>query len=154
MAKKDTDKKKPTKRSKKKHPYLEPRLNSRVRQEFLDYDYIGDLSEEEKDFLNKFSGEFYGGTFSKDGSDITANDVEGYRASYNRNNARNRDLFGLIRNRVGATKLLNYDNVINIVEDQLARGISHDNIEDAIIDYLDNKSPDDSSDTSDSGDNS
>lgn len=153
MAKKSS-KKKQTKRSKKKYPYLEKRVNSRVRQEYLDYDYVDQLSDEEKEFLNKFSGEHYGGTFQKDGSDLTANDDEGYRESYNRNNARNRDLYGRVRNKVGATKLLNYDDTINIVEEHLTRDKNPENLEDAIIDYLDEKIINSSSDTDDSSDNS
>lgn len=131
--------KKKTKRSKEKYPYLEKRLNSRVRQEYLDFDYINQLSDEEKEFLNKFAGEYYGGSFKKDGTDITATDKEGYRESYGRNNARNRCLYGQIRNKVSRTKLLNYEKVRNMVEEECVRETSSDSVEDAFIEYLDSK---------------
>lgn len=146
--------KKKTKRSKEKHPYLEKRLNSRVRQEYIDYDYVDNLSEEEKEFLNKFTGEYYGGSFNKDGTDLTADNTEGYRESYNRNNARNRCLYGRIRNRVGVTKMLNYEDIINMVEEHLSKGHSDSYIEDAIIEYLDKDFVDSSNDTDNSSSDS
>lgn len=150
MSKKKNPKRK-KKRNQEVYPNLKKGLNSRVRQEYLDMDYIDKLSPDEKAFLDKFAGEYYGGSFNKDGTDLTANDNEGYREAYDRNNARNRCLYGQVRNKVGATKLLNYDDVKNVVEEHMAKDINPNNIEDAIINYLDEKAVNSGSNSDDSG---
>lgn len=56
-------KKKRTRRSQSKYPALDPRLNLRTRQEILDYDYIDQLSEKDKQWLNDFSSEYINADF-------------------------------------------------------------------------------------------
>lgn len=134
--------KRKTKRSSKKYPALEPRVNSRVRQEYNDYDYIDKLSEEEKQWLNDFTEEYLNASVGKQSeaeNNRFHNTPELVKERTDQNNARNRDLYGRIRNKVGNTKLLNYDDTINIVEEHLSRGVKPDSIEDAIIEYLDKK---------------
>jgi len=147
--------KKSTKRSKQKYPYLKKRVNSRVRQEVIDYDYIDKLSDEEKQWLNDFSSEYYGADVGKQADEGKNNRfIKGrdkVKEIQDENNARNRDLFGRVRNKVGATKLLNYDDVINIVEESLSRDINPENLEDALNEFLDKKFVDSGSNSNDSG---
>jgi hypothetical protein len=128
--------KKTTKRSKAKYPNLEPRLNSRVRQELIEVDYLHKLNEDELEWLNKFNGEYVNASFNRDGSDIDSSDA-GRKASYDRNNARNRDLYGLIKSRVALTKLVNYDESLPLVELEQSKYTSPDSVETAYLDYID-----------------
>lgn len=127
---------KKTRRSNIKHPMLEKRFNSRVKQEVLDMDYIHKLNNEEKTWLDGFLDEYVNAKFDQDGSDFHST-PEARKECYDANNARNRCLYGRIRNKVGATKLINYDLVRNVVEEELSKEIDPSNIEDAIISFID-----------------
>lgn len=130
-------KQKRTKRSKIKHPALKPKYNSRVRQEYLDYDYLDKLNEEELNWLNKFTAEWNNAEI-KEGDPNAIHDYSKHKKEiFDRNNARNRDLYGHVKNKVANTKLLNYDNVINMVEEEYSRGVNPENVENAFAEYLD-----------------
>lgn len=160
--KKQQNEKKETKRSKIKYPTLVSKYNSRARQEYLDYDYVKSLSEENKKFLDDFNKEYYGanvGSQKDNGKDNRFfKDKESVKEMQDNNNARNRCLFGQVRNKVGATKLLDYHRVTNMVDDYLAKEINPQNLENAFIEYLDFKyfvdSVDETDDGSDGTDNS
>lgn len=130
------------KKSKKtpKHRTLVPKFNSRIRQEYLDYDYIDQLSEKEKEFLDKFNSEYYLAKVGKQADKGKHNKFikgkQNVKDIQTNNNKRNSDLYGNVRNKVGATKLLNYDDVLNIVENKISNADCQ-SIEDAMIDYLD-----------------
>jgi hypothetical protein len=115
MPKKKTAPKKTTKRSQSQYPNLEPRLNSRVRQELIDYDYLDQLGPEELAWLNKFSGEYINSSFKRDGTDLHKTTVQ-RREAYKRNNDRNNDMYGIVRNKVANTHLLNYEENISLFE--------------------------------------
>lgn len=127
--------KKLTKRSKSTYPNLEPRLNSRVRQELIDCDYLHKLKPDELEWLNKFNGEYINASFKNDGTDLD-NSPEARKASYDRNNARNRDLYGLISSRA-SSKIVNYDLTIHAVENELSKGSGITSMEDSYVDYMD-----------------
>lgn len=55
-----------SRRSKVKHPNLKKNYILRNRKEYTDYDYVDTLSEQDKAYLDKFSGEFYGASFKRD----------------------------------------------------------------------------------------
>lgn len=131
-------KEKKSKRSKTKYPALNKRLTSRVRQEFHDQDYIDQLNESEKEWLNRFIEEELNASFKNDDTDFNQLPEE-KRATYTRNNARNRDLYGQVKNKVGDTKLLNYDNVKNLVEEHLAKEQPPTAMEDAYIDFIESR---------------
>jgi len=144
-----------TKRSKQKYPALVKKFNSRVRQEYTDFDYLSQLNDEQLQFLNKFVEEEINVSFKKDGTDFNKTDEE-RKAIYNKNNARNRCLYGRQRNRVGVTKMLNYEDSVDLIE--LEQENANDFIEDAMIDYMDSLNqtaePSESTNNSDdSGDN-
>ena len=146
-------KKRKTKRSKQKNPALIKKYNSRVRQEYLDYDYLNQLDEKQLAFLNSFTEETLGANFNHKGKKLIKK-VREKRQIYNENNARNRCAYGRLINRA-ATKRLNYDdNRSTITEDlgrdeesesghcldsELIRNSYVSDYEDALIDFLDNK---------------
>lgn len=125
-------------RNKVTNPNLIKKYNSRVRQEYIDMDYLEQLNEAELEWMNKFMGEYNNASFNNDGTDIDQS-AEGKKSAYDRNNARNRCLYGQIKAKVANTKLLNYENVINVVEEEMSRDINPSNMENAYIDFLDNQ---------------
>lgn len=62
------------------------------RREQLEVDYLDQLSEKDKDFLNKFNEEFVLSNFKHPGK-VLDDSQEAKRASYNANNARNRCIY-------------------------------------------------------------
>lgn len=82
--------KKPTRRSKEKYPALIPHLNLRTRFEEIDYDYVDQLSESEKDFLNRFTEEYTNASFKHKNKVHKKKKDE--LESYKRNNDRNKDV--------------------------------------------------------------
>lgn len=126
-------------RDKIKHPALNKKYSPKVRQEYIDYDYLDKLSPEEKDWLNKFSEEYINARFNGDETDIDQS-AEGRKASYDRNNARNRCLYSQLKVRRMNDKLLNYDDVVNIIEETQEQAPKY--IEDVYIAFMDEKTVD------------
>lgn len=129
-------KKQPSRRSKVKYPGLNPRYNSKIRQEYIDYDYIDKLSDKEKDLLNRFTEEHYGANFKHEGKKLFTSKKQ-RKICTDGNNARNRCSFGNTRAKTG---LLYYDseNMSDLIESQQYTENGR-NVEDAIIDYIDAK---------------
>lgn len=88
--------KKKTARSMSKYPGLEHRMNPRIRAELIDHDYVDKLSDKEKKWLSQFNEEYLSGTFSHSAKDLHKTKKQ-KRECYNRNNARNRDVFSIFR---------------------------------------------------------
>lgn len=129
--------KKPKKaRSQIKHPSLVKKYNSRVRQEFLDADYLHLLNPEELAFYAKFMEEENNASFKNDGTDFNKTKEE-RKKIYDRNNFRNRDQWGLTNAKVAATNLLNYEDYHNLVEDEYNRDINPANMENSYIEFID-----------------
>lgn len=126
--------KKTTKRSKAKYPALIPGLNSRIRQEYNDYDYLDQLNEEEKTWLNKFTEEYTNASFKNDGTDLHKTDAE-RKDSYDRNNARNRCLYGRIKLNNAADKVSDYEDVVHALEESQ----TINNVEDSYLEYMEFK---------------
>lgn len=89
-------KKKRNKRSKTKYPALDPSLNLKTRTDLLDYDYLDQLSEKDKDWLNRFTEEYTHARFDHKGKKIQKS-KEQIKDAYDRNNARNRDILTRVR---------------------------------------------------------
>lgn len=98
MKKKDSkkSKKKKTKRSEVKYPALNSNYMPKVRQEYFDIDYLDQLSEKEKAFMNKFMNEELNASFKNDGTDLNKTKEE-KRKAYSNNNSRNRCLYGVTK---------------------------------------------------------
>ncbi len=109
---------KKTRRNQQKYPGLNPRLTTRIRQEFHDFDYIEKLSDNDKSFLNKFIEEELNTKFKNDGTDFNQT-KEDRKKIYDRNNHANRDVLGILKNKANRSnnkRLVNYDNVVGDLE--------------------------------------
>ena len=82
---------KKTKRSMAKYPALDPSLNLKTRTGLIDYDYIDQLSDKDKKWLNKFTEEYVGANIPEEKRNLHNTD-ELKKDCYDRNNARNRDV--------------------------------------------------------------
>ncbi len=125
-----------SKRSRVKNANLVPSYNARVRQEYIDFDYIDKLNEEEKAWLNKFMGEYNNGGYNANSPEKNIHPPEYKKELYDKNNHQNNDLYGNIKAKVANTKLLNYDDVLNVVEEHLHGFENPLNIENAYVDYI------------------
>jgi hypothetical protein len=85
-----------SRRSKTPFPGLVREVNVRTKWDYLDQDYVKKLSDAEKQFLSNFNDEFYGGSFNHPGKQLHRSKKK-KRECYDRNNARNRDLFAISR---------------------------------------------------------
>ena len=140
MNQKPRNPKKP-RRDRVKHSALKKPYTPRVRQEYLDYDYLDQLNEEELTWLNKFTEEYLNDSFKRDGSDIQPYEKYGKDAN-DRNNARNRCLYGALKNKDNKfknKKLVNYDNMVADIETELSKELNPAAIEDAYIEFLNNQ---------------
>lgn len=126
-----------------KNPGLKKQYNSRVRQEYMDQDYIRDLTEEEKTFLNQFNEEYYGAKLDFQNLENNLhNNEELKKDCTDRNNARNRCAYGIAK----AGNRINDMNMFTVEKESVNVDLGPDdeihsdpNIEDALIDYLDSK---------------
>lgn len=138
--------KKKTNRSKAKYPGLEKRFTSRIRQEYLDYDYLDKLSDKDKEWLNNFTEEYLGANFKHPGKKMHKRKRE-QRELYNNNNARNRCAYGTSK---VTGSVINYDfnELHELIEGQ--QSVNETNyLEEALIEFIDSKTatnaPDESS---------
>lgn len=134
-AKKPNKSKRRTKKTKKRDvanfPGLKKHLFSRIKQEYHDIDYIDQLSEKEKMWLSQFMEEDLGARFNHDGKKIYRKDAD-KKASYRRNNQRNRDWYSLIR----ATGQFDNEEISKQRLDDM-QNLDTTNPEDSIIDAID-----------------
>lgn len=83
----------PTKRSKSKYPNLDPKLNIKIRQDLFECDYLDQLSDKEKAWLDQFNGEYINASFNSKNPKKNLHKTKDQRkACYDANNARNRDV--------------------------------------------------------------
>lgn len=126
------------KRNKAKYPNLNPRLNPRPRQEFIDFDYLDKLNDDELEWLNKFVGEELNASFLNDGTDFNQTKEE-RKVIYDSNNHRNIDTYSL--NRAGSSVLSKEEvnegkTTLNLWEGRY--GVTND-LNENYIDYIENK---------------
>lgn len=126
---------------------LEPKTFSRGSRYFIDQDYAGELSKEEKAWLSKFNEEYYGNKVKKKDS-LHLDKLKNYdkrkkkfktakrkimKTLYDATNARNRDLH--------TVNYKIYDDEKRVSEDQeslfdLSRKVDYNVIEDTTVDYI------------------
>lgn len=90
------------------------------------------LDAEELAWLNKFTEEYNNASFKHDDSDIQSYEKYG-KDSNDRNNSRNRCLYGILRNQVNGY-LKPYEAEI---EEGLSLGVNPKNLENTYVDFLD-----------------
>lgn len=121
MSRITTKKRKKTPRNKVKHPGLKKQYNSKIKQEYIDFDYTRNLTEEEKQWLSDFSEEYYGANLdfkNLDNNRFHKTKVD-KKACTDRNNARNRCIYGIAKatNRVLDTDQPSAPDVKEVVEE-------------------------------------
>lgn len=79
-------------RDKEKYPGLNVKRMVSNRKEYVDYDYVEGLDDTAKDFLNRFTEEYYIANFKHKGKKLGRKKKD-RKDSYDRNNQRNRDLY-------------------------------------------------------------
>lgn len=94
-----SSKKKKTVRDRIKHSAVDPKVNLRSRFEDIQdvASYFDQLSDKEKDWMNKFMEEYNNASFKKDNKKNLMKTDKEKRESYGRNNARNRDVYNRLK---------------------------------------------------------
>ena len=156
--KKVTKRKKQVKKVKKKRdikrfPGLEKNLFSKVKQEYHDIDYANQLSDKEKAWLSQFMEEYLGANLNEDGHKSKYNRKPLHKSKrhrkdcFDRNNARQRDIYGLSRAMGTLTDGEKIETYLDAMSDT---DVSY---EDRLIEELDNahlpKESDDSGESND-----
>jgi hypothetical protein len=122
------------KRDLTRYPGLEGRLFSKVKQEFHDIDYSHKLSAKEKDWLSRFMEEDLGARLNHSGTKLNKKKAQ-KKGCFDRNNARNRDLYSLAR----ASGKLSGDDPARAIESLQEEYYDAQDIEDRLIDAIDKK---------------
>lgn len=103
-------------RSDVKFPGLNPNYNSKIKQEYLDYDYVNKLSESDKAFLNKFTEEFYGAALDVHNLENNLHNTQQLKKDcQDRNNSRNRCIYSIQRAQ-GRLIAATYSEIIRAVD--------------------------------------
>lgn len=112
------EKKKRNRRNRTKYPALKRNLNLKTRYDLIDYDYIDQLSDKEKEFLNNFTEEEIHANMKHKG-ELLNTTKEAQKACYDRNNARNRCLLTKVKARNMLVELEEAKEEVNNIEDEL-----------------------------------
>lgn len=120
-----------SKRSRTKLPGLDQSVNSKLRWDLIDHDYLDKLSDKEKQWLSDFNEAYISGSFKK-GSKKFGKTKKERRESYSRNNSRNRDLYAII-------KATGYLKEFDVKEIESRQKNSASNAEDILIEHIDSK---------------
>lgn len=129
-------------RSKSRFPAINPALNLKIRHDDMDQDYIDKLTDEEKDWLNRFNEEYVNTNFNHEGERIhpkkyttktvkktgKRRKIDVYKQeSENRNNRRNNDSYAITK----CNGMLKGEDSIH------GNGTKNDSVEDALIAFID-----------------
>ena len=143
-------KKKVSRRAKVKNPSLKKGYNSRIRQEYIDMDYISELDDTVKncelpngemvtelEYISIFMKEWNSGGVSKQ-SEAKTNKIhrtaKEVKDCTDRTNSRNRDQYSIAKAQNRVHKM---DNSVlsDFVDDSILTNVNH--MEDALIDFID-----------------
>ena len=142
---------KKTRRSKIKNASLQKRYNSRIRQEYLDLDYLDQLNDKDKncklpdgtlvtelEYMSLFMKEWNNAGVAKQ-SEAQINKfhrtAKEAKDCTDRNNARNRDEYGIAKARNMVYKMEN-NELRELIEDRKKPAVNY--VEDALFECLDN----------------
>jgi hypothetical protein len=116
-----------------KYPALDPKVNPRIRRDYSDQDYIAQLSDKEKDWLNRFNEEYINANFTHKGKRIHlikvkerkrkkdghVHKIDVYKQQCEHaNNARNRDAFAMSKSNNILETYTPIDKSADITKDQ------------------------------------
>jgi hypothetical protein len=114
-----------------------------IRQEFMDYDYLDQLSEKELQFLADFTDEYYNASVGKQSDNGKNNrfhkSKELVKECQTNNNKRNNDLYGKMRSKNRIVPIANTGQIIDDPDYKGSNKIDKNSVEDAVIDYIDLK---------------
>lgn len=117
-----------------KFPGLNKRVNSKTRHEYIDFDYIDQLNDKEKQWLSNFMEEYMSGNFKHPGR-IFHKSHKSKKECYHRNNARNRDVVAVQK---ATGRLRHVDKpTLSFMETGGNSTLPPKNGEDALIDLID-----------------
>lgn len=106
--------KKKSKRSQTKFPALDPKLNLKSRIELIDYDYLDQLSEKDKAWLNKFTEEYVNANLNRKNPRKNLHKTKKLKQDCDRrNNLRNVDVWTMTK---AQGKGLNLEEAFNSEE--------------------------------------
>jgi len=131
-------KKKQSRRSKLKHPELDPRFALKTRADLLDQDYYHKLSDSELDWINKFNKESVSASFDAENPGRNLHKSRKARKEcYDRNNARNRDILTKAK---ASNQLVDYETLVEVqapvsTEDHLINQLDRKEIQE-MIDWI------------------
>lgn len=142
------------KRARAKYPALKPELNLKTRYELIDYDYVDKLTEDEKQWLNKFTEEYINASLDSVDLEKNFHNTEDLKKDcYRRNNARNRDILTRAKasNNYVSTDEMVVEKKIETEEDEYFEDELSDDFQ-YLVNDLEKPSPgpDDNGDNSDS----
>lgn len=126
------------KRNKEKFAALNAARQVYNRREYLDCDYVNKLTDEEKDFLNRFLEENYITNFKHKGKKMYKKKADKKRL-YSENNARNRCLHSYAKSKGILEELPNEGSSKSGSYSSTKDPGSFNNLEDALIEYIDSK---------------
>ena len=128
-------KKRQTKRGKEKYPALKPHLNLKTRYDLLDFDYVDQLSDKDKEWLNKFAEEYVNANIDTKNPKKNLHRTKALKKDcYDRNNSRNRCILTRAKAQGKDVDLYSLENELSIVNE--------DDIIDKIDDVLDKTNED------------
>lgn len=128
-------------------------MHPKTRWEYIDIDYIDKLSDSDKRFLSKMIDEYYGATLAPaDQPELWKGDLhptsKERKDCTDRNNARNRDMYTILRTRGMVEEIQQEDNTNPAVSDDILKvdsfvtedtNLQHENIINELIDRHDEK---------------
>lgn len=119
---------------------LQKKSTRLIRQEYMDYDYVDKLNDEEKQWLADFTAEHYNASVGKQSDEGKNNRFtkgkEAVKLSQTRNNKRNNDVYGKAR----AHRDLIFSNTEGVIDPQIRnKWVKQQAYEDALIEILDHK---------------
>lgn len=116
-----------------KYAGLDPLYAPKIRRELLDIDYFDQLTEEEKEWMNKFLEEYVGADLDfKNLKNNLHNTKKLKKDCTDRNNSRNRDMFGFAK---ANNRMVTEDQI----QDYHLNSANPVITEDSLIAFIDNK---------------
>lgn len=113
-------------RSKAKYPALDKKFTLKIRQDLIDQDYIEKLSEEEKDWLNRFNEEYVNAKMDHKGKKLHRT-KKMRKTIWKLNNDRNQDAYSKAKAREALKMGENRTAMTSINEDTMIDNIDANN---------------------------